>query len=103
MTVAAHTKEYVSRLWPKLHLCLGAIGFALAPVNVRFALEVASGFSNLAMIWCFEWPWVVFALGFLWKAKYVPSHRVPRLGLAIGAATWLSPISSVIIWRILTA
>src|SRR5690349_19368288 len=88
--------------WLMLYRWCGISGYVLAPCNVIAAYEFARGWSlvgNFEGLWPFVFPWALLALACVVVKDPAPQHRVYRLGLVLGLATWLAPITSFVIWR----
>ncbi|MEQ1822898.1 MAG: hypothetical protein ABL949_10320 [Fimbriimonadaceae bacterium] len=78
---------------------MGTLGFALSAYNVWYAQAAASCtprgcclFGVYEFAWMGEGLWVALALGILLHPRKMTGGTFWRQGLAIGIATWGSPI-----------
>jgi hypothetical protein len=91
-----------SRNWLALYRWSGVFGYILAPFNVVAAYESARGWDLIGWcegLWPFGLPWALFAFASLSVKDSTPQHRVYRLGLVVGLATWSATITDFVIWR----
>lgn len=106
MTYAVEFNSGWSKFWIRHIPWLGALGYLLVPVN--FSLIAKGAYSAATrcyvitwedQVWLFAIPWCVVAFALLCTPLSVTGRPGFRMGLAMGLATWSSPIVVPLLYR----
>lgn len=101
---AQTTRPPSYKRWLKLYRWCGISGYVLVPFNVLAAYEWTQAHCLIGWfegLWPLGFPWALLTFACLAVKDSTPQHRVYRLGLVLGLATWVAPIFHLMVWRFL--